>query len=142
MSIATLSPNHYNRVFTTLALKKDYGKHKNRSLSPLLGIAGENHLKNKVADMVRLNFRCYVNRYGGELKGLPKVRLIKGQLLSDMELLKAVMAMTYQIEMEFSEGADKEEAAAYEFFQELEKSLLYIIVCELPEWETAEWFID
>lgn len=142
MSIATLSPNHYNQVFTTLALKKDYGKHKNRSLSPLMGIASENHLKNKVADMVRLNFRCYVNRYGGELKGLPKVRLIKGQLLSDMELLKAVMAMTYQIEMEFSEGADEEEIAAYEFFQEVEQSLLYITASELPEYEAAKWFID
>lgn len=142
MSIATLSPNHYNQVFTTLALKKEYGKHKNRSLSPLMGIASENDLKNKMVDMVRLNFRCYVNRYGGELEGLPYIRLISGPLLSDVELLKAIMAMTYQIELEYSEGADKDELSAYEFFQEVEQSLLYITASELPEYEAAKWFID
>lgn len=142
MSIAILSPNHYNQVFTTLALKKRYGKHKNRSLRPLDYITNEEHLKNKMAAMVRLNFRCFANRYGETPEVEPRIRLIDRPLLSDVELLKAVIAMTYQIELEYSEGADKDELSAYEFFQEIENSLLYIIAGELPEYESAKWFID
>lgn len=128
MSIAALSAKHYNAVFTTLAERAYYGKHKNRSLRPLGYIASENHLRDKCQNMATLNYRCFGNRYEDGFDGYsPKVKKDRG-LLSDIELLKAVQAINYQIELEYSEAATKDELAAYEFFQEIEDSLLRIIV--------------
>lgn len=140
MSIAALSSKHYNTVFTTLKLRNGYGKHKNRNIY-LNGGDVARTLNDTVQLVANINYKCYNCRYN-ETGAAPKVELSSGGMLNDIGLLKALQCINYQIELEYAGELTEPEKNALKNLKSIETQLSGIIISDLTEYKTADWFIE